>query len=137
MRQPTLGALALSIACFALPCQAASPTSLRQSDAEITFEQYRDFRLHDLEQREARLARRLAAADLSVAQKERLEQTKAYYDRLVAMSPDERDRLFRLRFDAIDANHDGKIDAAERSQWREKQRDRFRQQAAVGDDPSR
>ena len=51
-----------------------------------------------------------------------LERQKAYYDFFAAMPAAERDRLFRQRFDEIDANHDGIIDQAERSAWREKQR---------------
>ena len=34
----------------------------------ISFEQYRDFRLHDLVERQSRLAKQLAARDLSAAE---------------------------------------------------------------------
>ena len=104
---------------------AAQPAA---SDA-ITFEQYRDFRLRDLAQRQARLAGQLAAPGLSAAEKTSLESRKAYYDQLAAMPAEERDRLYRERFDQIDANHDGKLDAQERAAWREKQRASYRQQA--------
>jgi hypothetical protein len=50
----------------------------------------------------------------------------AYYDQLAAVPAEERDQLYRERFDQIDANHDGKLDPEERAAWREKQR----QQAA-------
>ena len=96
----------------------------------ITFDQYRDFRARDLEQREARLARQLAAPGLSTAQKASLERRKAYYDRLAAMPAQERDEIYRERFDQIDANHDGKLDPDERAAWREKQREYYRQQSA-------
>jgi hypothetical protein len=92
----------------------------------ITFDEYRDFRLHDLAQRQARLARELAAPDLAAAEKSSLERRKAYYDRLAAMPAADRDRLFHDRFDQIDANHDGMLDNAERAAWREKQREHYR-----------
>ena len=46
--------------------QRAAPPAASET---ITFEQYRDFRLHDLAQRQARLAKQLAASDLSAAEK--------------------------------------------------------------------
>lgn len=96
----------------------------------ITFDQYRDFRMHDLQQRQARLARQLAAPGLSAAEKTSLERRKAYYDQQAAIPAEERDHLYRERFDQIDANHDGKLDPEERAAWREKQREHYRQQAA-------
>ncbi len=56
-----------------------APQSAAAGDA-ITFEQYREFRIHDLEQRQGRLARQLAAPGLSAAEKASIEQRKAYYD---------------------------------------------------------
>jgi hypothetical protein len=96
----------------------------------ITFEEYRDFRLHDIVQRRERLARALAAPDLPAAQKASLEARKTYYDHLAAMPAEARDRLFRARFDQIDTNHDGLIDDGERAAWREKQRDHYRELTA-------
>ena len=107
--------------------RAATQTAANES---ITFEQYRDFRLRDLAQRQARLARQLAAPGLSTAEKTSLERRKAYYDQLAAMPETERDTLYRERFDEIDTNHDGKLDEQERAAWREKQRENYRQQAA-------
>jgi hypothetical protein len=95
----------------------------------ITFEQYRDFRIHDLTQRRARVAQQLAAPNLSAAEKKRLERRKSDYDRLAAMPAEESDRHFRERFDEIDANHDGKLDPEELAVWREKQREYYQQQA--------
>jgi hypothetical protein len=107
--------------------RAATPSAASEP---ITFEQYRDFRLRDLAQRQARLARQLAAPGLSAVEKASLESRKAYYDQLAAMPAAERDGLYRERFDQIDANHDGKLDAQERAAWRDKQRENYRQQAA-------
>src|ERR1700752_1393573 len=101
------------------------------ADQMITFEQYHDFRLHDLQQRQARLMRQLAAPGLSAGEKANIERRKAYYDRLAAMPAEERDQLYRERFDQIDTNHDGKLDPEERAAWREKPREVYRQQAAA------
>jgi len=113
---------------FPAAAQRAAPQPA--AGESISFEQYRDFRLHDLAQRQARLARQLAAPGLSDAEKTSLERRKAYYDQLAAMPAEERDRLYRERFDEIDTDHDGKLDAQERAAWREKQRENYRQQAA-------
>jgi len=102
----------------------------------ITFDQYRDFRTRDLQQRQARLVRQLAASGLSDREKASIERRKAYYDRLEAMPAEERDQLFHERFDQIDANHDGKLDPQERATWREKQREYYRQQSAERARPS-
>jgi hypothetical protein len=121
---------------------AAAPTPAKPSAARsavarpiapqlITFDEYRDFRMHDIAQRQARLAHQLEAADLSATQKASLESRKAYYDRLAAMPADQRDQLFHARFDQIDTNHDGMIDETERAAWREKQRAHYRELAAT------
>ena len=96
----------------------------------ITFDEYRDFRMQNIGQRQVRLTEQLAAPNLSATEKADLQQRKAYYDRLAAMPAGERDAIFRTRFDQIDTNHDGAIDAQERAVWREKQRDHYRQVAA-------
>jgi len=123
-------AAALAVAAWwHLPAAAQRAAQPAASEA-ITFEQYRDFRLHDLRQRQARLTKQLAAPDLSAAERGSLERRKAYYDQLAAVSAEERDQLYRERFDQIDVNHDGKLDPEERAAWRETQREFYRQQAA-------
>jgi len=132
MRRLTLlfAAAALAIAAWwHLPAVAQRAAEPATGEA-ITFEQYRDFRLHDLAQRQARFTKQLAAPDLSAAERGSLERRKAYYDQLAAMPAEERDQLYRERFDQIDDNHDGKLDPEERAAWREKQRQSYRQQAA-------
>ena len=57
-----------------------------------------------------------------------LSGAKAYYDQIAAMPTEERDQLYRGRFDQIDTNHDGKLDPEERAAWRDKQREYYRQQ---------
>ena len=123
------------LAWWHLPAVAQRTPQPATSEA-ITFEQYRDFRLHDLAQRRARLAKQLVAPELSAAEKVSLERRKSYYDQLAAMPAEERDQLYRERFDEIDANHDGKLDTQERAVWREKQREIYRQQAATRARPS-
>ena len=110
------------------PRRAAPPA--RQPAAGITFDEYRDFRIHYIAARQAGLARQLASPGVSADEKARLERIKAYYDRLAALPAAERDRLFRVRFDQIDTNHDGKLDAAELAAWRTKQRQYYSELAA-------
>lgn len=143
MRWIVLAASTLAAALLWLPGQAAQPETGTagqtppQSAAEtISFDQYRDWRNHFIGQRQEQLTARLAAATLSPAQRSRIEQQKAYYDWFAGLSAEERDRRFRERFDQIDANHDGIIDAGERAAWHDKQRafydrGRNRQQAAA------
>ena len=119
---------------FPAAAQRAAPQPA--ASESITFEQYRDFRLHDLAQRQARLARQLADTGLSTTEKTSVESRKAYYDQLAAMPEAERDRLYRERFDQIDTNHDGKLDMQERAAWREKQRENYRQQATERAQPA-
>jgi hypothetical protein len=107
------------------------PASQPDAPQLITFDAYREFRMRDIGQRQARLAEQLAGSDLSAAKKASLERRKAYYDRLAAMPAKERDAIFRARFDQIDTNHDGMLDPQERAAWREKQRERYRQMAAA------
>jgi hypothetical protein len=113
----------LAAACY-LPAGAA-PTGTADAAASadtINFDQYRDWRMHFIEERQIQISAELAVKDLSAQRRTALERQKAYYDFFAAMPAAERDRLFRQRFDEIDANHDGIIDQAERSAWHEKQR---------------
>ncbi len=127
MRWSFPAALAVAATLFSPSVQAVEPAAPQPpptvaADEAIGFEQYRDWRLHYVEQRREQLAARLALPDLSPAQKARLEDQKAYYDWQASQPEADRDRRFRERFDRIDANHDGRIDRAERAAWRERQR---------------
>ena len=121
MRWPLLAASAAIAATLWLPGEAAQ-TAATAAEVPITFEQYRDWRLEFSERRRSELAMQLSAADLQAERRSRLEQSKAYFDWLAGLSAAERDAKFRERFDRIDANHDGTIDPAERTAWRDKQR---------------
>jgi hypothetical protein len=113
-----------------LPGEAAQPAPASGGADKITFAQYRDWRNTFNERRRGELARQLSAANVPAGQKARLEQVKAYYDWLAGLSAAERDRRYRERFDLIDTDHDGAIDAAERTAWRGKQRAFYRRAAA-------
>jgi hypothetical protein len=128
---PAAAPPATTAATAATPA-ATPPAATPAAPQPITFEAYRDFRMRNIGQRQERLAEQLAAGNLSAAEKADLERRKAYYDRLAAMPAAQRDAIFRARFDQIDTNHDGVIDAQERAAWRENQREHYRQAAAEG-----
>ena len=133
MRPWMIVAVAAALAATAWwqwPAAAQRAAEPANADQTITFEQYREFRLHDLQQRQTRLARQLATPGLSALERANIERRKAYYDQIAAMPDEERDQLFRERFDQIDIDHDGKLDPQERAAWRDKQREYYRQQAA-------
>lgn len=110
---------------------AAAPAAAGTAAEAITFDQYRDWRLNFNERRRGELVRELAAGELPAARRARLERVKAYYDRLAALSEAERDRLFRGRFERIDTDHDGTIDARERAAWRDSRRALYHRDAAL------
>lgn len=129
MRWTLLAACAAILATLWLPGEAAEPASSAAPSVaasvkgvadKISFEQYREWRLAFNERRRGEIAVQLAAADLPAPRKTRLEQVKAYYDWLSGLSEADRDRRFRERFDRIDINHDGQIEASERAAWRDK-----------------
>lgn len=118
-----LAALASLFAAICCPPAEAAPVTADSAAADtITFDQYRDWRLHFIEQRQTQIAAELAEKDLTAPRRGALDRQKAYYDFFAAMPAAERDRRFRERFDEIDANHDGVIDHNERAAWHEKQR---------------
>ena len=57
----------VTAAWWHLPAAAQRATPQPAANELITFEQYRDFRLHDLAQRQARLARQLATPGLTAS----------------------------------------------------------------------
>ena len=120
MRPWMIVAVAAALAATAWwqwPAAAQRAAEPANADQTITFEQYREFRLHDLQQRQTRLARQLATPGLSALERANIERRKAYYDQ-------------------IDIDHDGKLDPQERAAWREKQKEYYRQQAAERAHPS-
>ncbi|HXC30396.1 MAG TPA: hypothetical protein VNV38_20750 [Stellaceae bacterium] len=105
-----------------LPAEAAPAATDSAAADTITFDQYRDWRMHFIEERQTQIAAELAEKNLTDTRRTALERQKAYYDYFAQMSAAERDRRFRDRFDEIDTNHDGVIDKNERAAWHDKQR---------------
>src|SRR5437870_11404243 len=85
--QPTPPA---STAAAATGATGPAGTDGRTADT-ITFEQYRDWRLNQIERRRDDLSVQLAATDLPARQKARIEQIKAYYDWLAGLPEADRD----------------------------------------------
>ena len=135
MRWMLLVAAAAIAATLWLPGEAAQPAPVAATPAAdetlITFEQYREWRNNFAERRRRALAAQLAAGDVPADRKARIEQVKAYYDHLSGLSEAERDRGYRERFDRIDTDHDGTIDRAERTAWRDKRRALYRGDGAA------
>ena len=129
-----LFAMAAAVAALlCLPADAAQPApGSAQGPDRITFEQYRDWRNAFIDRRRSELAMQSADANLPAPRKARLDQVKEYYDWLAGLPAPDRDRRFHERFDEIDANHDGVIDAAERTAWRNRQRAFYRRPASPG-----
>src|SRR5215472_4852649 len=73
----------LSGAWWQWPAAAQRTPEPTAAEEMITFDQYREFRMRDLQQRQARLA----PPGLSAAEKASLARRKAYYDRLAACPP--------------------------------------------------
>lgn len=111
----------LLVAASYFPAEAA-PATTDSATETITFDQYRDWRMHFIEERQIQIAAELADKNLTDARRAALQRQKGYYDYFAAMPTADRDRLFRERFDEIDANHDGIIDHGERAAWHDKQR---------------
>jgi hypothetical protein len=105
-----------------LPAKAAPAPAETLAADTITFDQYRDWRLHFIEERQLQIVAELTEKDLRPDRRTALERQKAYYDFFAGMPAAERDRRFRDRFDEIDTNHDGIIDHNERTAWHDKQR---------------
>src|SRR5262249_7657806 len=91
-------ALLVSPMAAAPPEPASADAAVRADEQTISFEQYRDWRLHFIEQPQTQLTAQLAAPNLTATQRSRLQQ-KAYYDWFAALPEADRDRRFRERFD--------------------------------------
>jgi hypothetical protein len=120
--EPAGNAKPASAPTASAPMASAPADNAPADNAPITFEEYRAWRLAAMERRLSEIDMQLAAADLPATRKARLEETRAYYKWLANLPEAERDKRFRERFDRIDANRDGVVDAAERAAWRERQR---------------
>ena len=70
----TVAAVSLLAAICCLSAQAASAATDTAAVDTITFDQYRDWRLHFIEQRQTQIAAELAAKDLTAPRRATLER---------------------------------------------------------------
>jgi hypothetical protein len=113
----------LAIAAAAIGLLFSTVTLLAQTapppGQPTGFDQFRGQQLQQLQRAQARLAQRLSAPDLPPDQRQRLEHRQAQLGKVAALPPDQRDQLLRRRFDRMDANHDGVLDAGELQAFRQ------------------
>jgi hypothetical protein len=74
----------LAAACY-LPAQAAPAATDSAASDTITFDQYRDWRMHFIEERQVQIAAELTVKNLTDARRAGLERQKAYYDGNVSL----------------------------------------------------
>src|ERR1700691_218479 len=79
--------LATAAILAATPLPAAAATAPAPAADTITFDQYRDWRMHFIEQRQTQIAAELAEKDLSATRRAALDRQKAYYDYFAAITP--------------------------------------------------
>jgi hypothetical protein len=128
-----LAAVAFAVFLHSLSASAqTAPPPTPPQGAPLTFDQFKAQQLQQLDRVQAFFAQRLAAPDLPPDQRSRLERQQAQLGKFAALPPDQQSQLLRRRFDRIDANHDGVVDAGELQTFRQAQRDRGR--AAPGPD---
>jgi hypothetical protein len=84
-------------ACY-LPAQAAPASTDTATTETISFDQYRDWRMHFIEERQTQIAAQLAEKGLTADRRAALDRQKAYYDFFAAMSPAERRPPFSSAF---------------------------------------
>jgi hypothetical protein len=66
----------IAVACYR-PAEAGMATADTAAAGTITFEQYRDWRMHFVEERQTQIAAELAEKDLSAPRKAALDRQKA------------------------------------------------------------
>ena len=112
---PAAAAVLLAMAWSHWPAVAQRAPQPAPAGDMITFDQYRDFRARDLQQRQVRLARQLAEPGISAAEKASIERRKAYYDRVAAMPADERGEMVGVvgRNEALEMAADAGLDLVE------------------------
>ena len=128
--------LAMLLSSLAAAQTAPTPSSGPQQGQPVAFDQFKAQQLQQMQRAQSRLSQRLSAPDLPADQRQRLEHQQAQLSKFAALPPDQQDQVLRRRFDRIDTNHDGTIDASELHAFRQAQRDRAqakRDAAAPGD----
>jgi hypothetical protein len=116
--------IAMLLSSLAASAQTAPPPAAPPKAQPITFEQFKAQQLQQMQRAQARLTQRLGAPDLPADQRQRLEHQQSELANIAALPPDQQDQVLRRRFDRIDANHDGVIDASELQAFRQARRER-------------
>lgn len=80
MNRVTRCAVLSAAVILAASVPAVAATAPPPAADAITFDQYRDWRMHFIEQRQTQIAAELAEKDLSATRRAALERQKAYYD---------------------------------------------------------
>jgi hypothetical protein len=112
--------------------QTAAAPPAQQQAAPLTFDQFKAQQFQQMQRVQARMAQRLAAPDLPPDQRQRLEHQQAQLGKFAALPPEQQDQVMRRRFDRIDTNHDGVVDAAERQAFRQAERQRAQAKQDAG-----
>ena len=115
----------VAVAPAVAEAQAIAPPPARQPAASLSFDQYKAQQVQRIERVQATLAEHLAAQDLAPERRQRLARAKARLDKIAALPPEQRDQLLRQRFDRMDANRDGVVDAGEIQAFRQSRRQRL------------
>jgi len=84
------------------------------------------------EDAQAFVAERLAAPDLPPEQRQRLEHRQAQLGRFATLPPQQQDQLLHRRFERMDANRDGVVDAGELQAFGQAQRERAQAKRDAG-----
>jgi hypothetical protein len=129
-----LAAAGLAALLSGLPAEAqtAAPPPAQQQAAPLTFDQFKAHQMQQMQRAQGMLAQRLAAPDLAPDQRQRLEHRQAQLGKFAALSPEQQDQLLRRRFERMDVNHDGVVDAAELQAFRQAERQRAQAKQDAG-----
>ena len=114
--------IAILLSSLAASAQTAPPPAGPPQGQPITFDQFKAQQLQQLQRAPARVAQRLGAFDLTPDQRQHLEHQQAQLAKFGALPADQQDQVLRRRFDRIDANQDGVIDAREVQAFRQQRR---------------
>jgi hypothetical protein len=123
----SLAAAGLAVLLSSLTAAAQTappPPSSPPQGAPLTFDQYKAQQMQQMQHAQAFVAQRLATPDLAPDRRQRLEHQQEQLGRFAALPAEQQNQLLRRRFDRMDANHDGVVDAGELQAFRQAQRAR-------------
>jgi len=117
-----LSASALAATVVLILAASAFAQGTHGPSGPMTFEQFKAAQIEQMHHMMARVDQRLARADLTDEQRQRLMQTKTRLDRLQSLSPDQLNQMLRSRFDKIDTAHTGTITPEQIRAFRQQER---------------